>query len=220
MYQKTKPIISIHIPKCGGQSLTKVLRSWYGSKFYPHYKGPKSVPKKVQLNSFFGPKKGLCIHGHFNNHFGMGVDHYYPGSDQLITFLRDPLEMAISTFFYNQKLIAEGKFVQFEQARDIDEHLETRSSFLNFFLPIDINKDNYQRILDERFLHIGIIEDYQYSLNTLAEKIGKPKVDIEHVNTSKRFQSRSETSIRKFKEKSVFEYKVYDFAVNQLNSTK
>lgn len=76
-YDKEKPVISIHIPKCGGSSVRRVLKKWYKRKLYLHYfnEPKRKMPKKYNLKSLFGRnyKRGICIHGHYNKVTGFGI---------------------------------------------------------------------------------------------------------------------------------------------------
>lgn len=217
-YDRKTPLLSIHIPKCGGSSFTEALKEWYGSKLFFHYYDEKNnlMPKKVKLKSWFNGhyKKDVCIHGHFNHKRGFGIDDYYPEINQAITFLRDPIEIALSVFFYNQKLIKEGKNYRdgkkFEMTDDIDEFLENSNSYIKLFLPKELSIENIETTIDNYFVHIGIMEHYQKSMDILAEKLDKPKVQIPHINISQRTQKPSEDSIKKFKSKCELEYLLYE----------
>jgi len=104
-YEKEYPLISIHIPKAGGTSFTSVLRTWFGKRLYLHYFDPKhgTMPRKRNIKPGFFKRrfqKGVCIHGHFNKMRGFGVQDYYPEVNQFITVLRNPLELALSNYYY------------------------------------------------------------------------------------------------------------------------
>ena len=68
---------------------------------------------------------------------------------------------------------------------------------------MDTNIDNY-------FVHIGIMEHYQKSMDILAEKLHKPKIKITHNNISERTQKPSESSVKKFRSKHKLEYLLYE----------
>src|SRR5262245_8731415 len=96
LYDPEKPLISLHIPKCGGTSFRAVLQHWFGPNLYRHcfYERLTKPPRKYDLEG------GMCIHGHFNRKRQIGVSDYYPEVDQFITILRDPFEMTVSRYFY------------------------------------------------------------------------------------------------------------------------
>src|SRR3954471_2189740 len=95
-YDKDKPLISIHVPKCGGTSVLAMLGKWFGTRLYPHY-FDEELNRMPQRREFKG---GICIHGHFNRRRRTGVRDYYPEADQFITMLRDPFEMVVARYFY------------------------------------------------------------------------------------------------------------------------
>ena len=35
-YDPSQPLVSLHIPKTGGTSFTKVLEQWFGDRIYLH----------------------------------------------------------------------------------------------------------------------------------------------------------------------------------------
>lgn len=226
-YDKEIPLISIHIPKCGGSSFKEAVSKWYGKNLYFHYYNEKDglMPKKIKLKPWhlIGYKENLCIHGHFNHKRGFGVDDYYPEIKQAITFLRDPLETALSVFFYGHKLMKENKSYRngkkFEIINDIDEFLENRNSYISYFLPKGMNRNNINQYINDYFVHIGVMEHFQKSMDILAEKLNKPIIKIGHENISKRTQEPSKDSINKFKSKCEFEYYLYDRALELNNIT-
>src|SRR5215468_759555 len=118
-YNKDKPLISLHIPKCGGSSFHAVLERWFGMGLYLHYfRGPlnEERPRKYEL------KSGTCVHGHFSRRRKTGVLDYYPEAEQFIIIVRDPFEMAVSYYFY-AKGLGENRF------RDGKPRLPIREEF-------------------------------------------------------------------------------------------
>jgi len=144
-YNPGKPLISLHVPKCAGQSFRWLLTGWFCDNFFIHYfQQHNALPEKHPL------KPGMCIHGHFDRRKNMGATDYYPAVDQFITLLRDPLEMAISNYFFWKRkarqrqidlgIITEGGEHDY---KSIDDFFRKRhcSHILNF-LPDDLNADN------------------------------------------------------------------------------
>jgi len=146
-YEPKKALISLHIPKCGGQSFRRVLAGWFKDKFFIHYfQQYNRLPPLQQL------KPGICIHGHFNQEKGFGTEDYYPSVDQFITVLRDPLEMAISNYFFWKKIARKRqlesgvlKVGSKDDYRNIEDFFSKRpKSHLLNFLPQGISEKNYK----------------------------------------------------------------------------
>lgn len=79
--------------------------------------------------------------------------------------------------------------------------------------PREITLKNYQAVIEKRFIHLGVMEAYQTSINKLAEKLGKKRLEVDHLNKSCRYQQPSEGSVRKFKERHTLEYRIYEYAI-------
>jgi hypothetical protein len=223
-YNKKEILISLHIPKCGGTSFDRVLKKWFGFGFHRHYMNHSKIklPKKAPLLTLknYIP---ACIHGHFDKQTDtVGVFDYYPESKQFITLYRDPLEIQLSYYFYARKLIQDGNWFWNGKkinegdhlGKDVDEHLEQKSEYkwLTRFIAWQINENNYKEIIENNFIHIGITEDLQKSVDIFSEKLNKKKLNIGIENASKRSETPSESSIKKFKEKHHLEYLFYDYA--------
>jgi hypothetical protein len=225
VYDPKIPLISIHVPKCGGSSFLGVLQSWFGNNLHLHYFDEKTsaMPAKVPMRRFpFNSyKPGLCIHGHFNRYRKFGVDDYYPQIKQAITFLRDPLEITLSNFHYAHKLIKEDRLYREGEkitfTKDIDEYLEKTGSFIPYFFPADLDENKLEWYFSNYFIHVGVIEQYQRSIDQLAEKLGRPSVKIAAENRSARGAEPSASAVKKFQEKCRFEYLFYNYALKQVS---
>ena len=222
-YDKEKPLISIHIPKCGGTSFLAVLRGWFGKKLYTHYFDEKSckMPRMHSLRSGLFKrkfKKGICIHGHFNRKRRFGVSDYYPEIDQFIVILRDPLEMSLSNYFFVKKQrgarYRNGTVLRMEdQYENVNDYLLNHKTYLLYHFPEEITIENYEKILNQYFLYVGILEDIQVSVNILAKKLNFPKVITDHVNISKRDEQVAEEIKEEFVRNHYLEYAIYNYAL-------
>ena len=188
-YNPEKPLLSLHVPKCAGQSFRNLLQGWYGGNFFIHYfQQHDDLPLRRVLGA------GACIHGHFERTKGMGVEARYPDADQFITILRDPLETAISNYFFwkrkaRQRQIERGVIRAGGEGdyRSIDDFFRKRprSHMLNF-LPGPLTRENYREILERRFVWIGLVENLDRAVPVLAARLGFPPVVIGRINASPR----------------------------------
>jgi hypothetical protein len=190
------------------------LKEWFGRKLYKHYfQQYNALPPKQKL------KPGICIHGHFNRTKGFGVMDYYPNVDQYISVLRDPIEIAISNYFF-WKFKAREKQLQLGIIEEEGEHdyqniddfftKRPRSHLLNF-MPTELTIDNYREIFDKYFVYIGVVEDIQVSVNILAEKLGFPVVEIRQINPSARDEELSDDIRDEFIANNQLEFEIYNY---------
>lgn len=210
-YEKEKPLISIHVPKCAGSSFFELLKKWFDGNCYKHYFNENSnkMPPKHVL------RLGICIHGHFNKKRKFGVIAYYPEVDQFITILRDPFEIAISDYFYVKKKGEDSSRNgrKFKYKKNINEHIRDKKPFMLLHMPYEMTLENYKEILDKYFIYIGIVDDLQTSVNVLARKLGFPPVEIEHSNISERDEEVLKEVREEYKNKYPLEYAIYNYAL-------
>ncbi|HWB52633.1 MAG TPA: hypothetical protein VG722_00505 [Tepidisphaeraceae bacterium] len=196
-YDPGQALISIHVPRTGGNSVRMCLENWFGPRgFYTHYvdEAVGGAPERHVL----GP--GNCVHGHFNKYRGYGVRDYYPECRQWIIFLRDPFEQHVSLFFYLRRNEGMqffsgravpgsawkgfGDFLQFmSDNRDV-----LQTSFANTFLahlPVDHERASADEILSQ-FIHVGITEELGASLRLLAAKLERSELEMPRVNSAER----------------------------------
>jgi hypothetical protein len=213
-YEPGKPLISLHIPKCAGQSFRRVLEQWYGSRFYIHYfQQNHALPPRHEL------KPGTCIHGHFNRTRGFGVMDYYPEVPQFITVWRDPLETAISNYFFwktkaREKQLKNGiiKAADENDYRDIADFFTKRpKSGMLDFMPCELTPANYKEILETKFVWIGLVENLQESVAVLARVLGFEPVLLERINASPRDEELSPVLREAFLQANALEFEIYSY---------
>jgi hypothetical protein len=220
LYNPEKFLISIHIPKTAGTSFLLVLEEWFNEKLHKHYFKEREgvMPDKLDFKNSNTTQQGVCIHGHFNKNRGFGVKDYYPEAEQFIAVIRDPLELHLSCYFYNQKLskndnwYRNGKKMK-EKQLEIDEYLRTTKSFILNFLPWELTLDNFQEIISSNFVHLGIAEDMQKTVDIISEKLNKPKIEVPITNVSPRTNQPSQSAIEDFRSRHELEYAIYNYAV-------
>jgi hypothetical protein len=211
-YDPGRALISIHIPKSGGTSFKEVLMHWFGRDLYLHYYDEENnlKPKKIPLEA------GICIHGHFNKTRGFGVYDYYPEAEQYITVLREPLELHLSNYFFIKKNV--GRKRHFRNGshqgfpwKDVDDYLDSARSFILIHFPWEISRDNYKRIFEKYFIHMGCTDQLQEFVNRLAVKLGKESIRVSTENISERDERPSPRAVKTWRDRHRLEYAVYDF---------
>jgi hypothetical protein len=214
-YDAEKPLISLHVPKCAGQSFRRVLEQWYGTRLFLHYYQQHcDYPPKHDL------KPGICIHGHFNRTRGFGVREYYPEAGQFITVLRDPLQAAISNYFFwktkaREKQMQRGIIKPGDEHdyRDIDDFFSKRPKCAMLdFMPCELTPANFREILETKFVWIGLVETLQESVAGLAGRLGFAPLPLERINASARDEELSPVRRDRFNRDNELEFAIYHYA--------
>ncbi|MBI5561773.1 MAG: hypothetical protein HY894_02805 [Deltaproteobacteria bacterium] len=224
-YDPDKPLISVHVPKCAGMSFRVVLEKWFGGRLYLHYfnEAENRMPERRDLR-VAGPgsefKRGVCIHGHFNAARGFGAMDYYPEVDQFITILREPVEMALSNYFFRKKLGAachrDGVSRPIaEEYGCVEEFLRRSPVSLLSRMPFELTFDNYEEMLERRFVYVGITEDLQASVAALAGRLGFQATDVPVRNTSEHNEDVPASLKEEYRESHALEYAIYEHALRR-----
>ena len=218
-YEPDEPLIFIHIPKTAGASTRCVVQQWFGDRLSLHYYNEKSgKPPERRILAERG-KEPRIVYGHFNSLRGFGVQDYYPEVRQFITMLREPFEMAVSGYFYVRKAGADWKDPSRVPRESLADYLENHTlNMLNHF-PDKITLDNYQEVIESKFVSIGITEHLAESLRHIAEKVGKrfDPASLPRLNATARDHSANDESLReRFVKQHPLEYAVYQYALGRL----
>lgn len=225
VYDRNKPLFSLHVAKCGGASISRLLNHFYGERLRQHYIGPGDV-----LPPRYDPGPGICIHGHFEDAKGTGVFDYYPQAEQFITTLRDPFEIHVSWYHYAKRLknnpITREKNPWLKNvADDVNEYIEMIIEKINTdpgpseiggmleSMPCELTLDNFETYLDNNFVHIGIVEDLQASAVSLARRLGVYPRQITISNKSHHDETPKPELRDEYRRTHELEYAVYDYAV-------
>lgn len=163
---------------------------------------------------------GICIHGHFNNEGGYGARDYYPEINQYITMLRHPFDITISNYFYVKQHAATSfrdgaPHIIIEKKWTLLEYLKNRKkSFLLSFFPPGISLENYRQLINENFIYIGIVDDMEKSVNTLAKKLGFPALSVSHENKSSWDEYVPDEIRQEFIRSNPLEIAIYEYALS------
>lgn len=216
-YDKSEPLICIHVPKAAGSSAKKFFSNWYNDNFINHYFDEEKALMPVKHNIFdiHTCDMPVLVYGHFNRLRGFGVEDYYPDVKQFVTILRDPFELTVSHYFYVRKNSSGWK----DKSHTIDEHniekylKSAKVNMLNHF-PLEVTKENYKDIIEEFFVEIGITEMLGESMKRIAKKLNKPYDAslLGNYNATERDQSVPDYLKEMFLEKNALEYEVYNYA--------
>lgn len=219
-YNKNKPLIFIHIPKCAGTSVDSVLKKWFRKNFLRHgfikqNKWYRSTPYDL--------RPGICISGHFSRRRNGGVQFLYPEVDQFITFLREPFEAQLSQYFFWKKkrrktLIDQGilKEGSEEDFKNVNDFMDKRNkSFLLNFTPCEVTIDNFKEVFNKYYVYIGVVEDIQTSMDVLANKLHFPPQKIGRFNPSERNEKVPDELKEEFIKNNQLEYHIYNYILRR-----
>lgn len=180
-YDPALPLFSLHVPKCGGQSFAPILNQWFKDAVHTHYYD--EIHGMLPVVHSLSP--GSVVHGHFSRSKRTEVERFYPEASQFISFIRSPFDIAVSEYFY-LKESSSNWLTKRDIARSLESHLErslsSRHDPLFGFLPQRTGGQRIGEFIQSHFVFLGLFDEYQYSVDWLAELLGKPRVHVPHIN--------------------------------------
>lgn len=204
-----------HLMKCGGTSLFVALEKWFKTiddnillEDLNSY-----VEKKFNINIFHNE---ICLRAHFQRP-GIYLHERYPellerkNECRIFTFIRDPLSIKISKHYFLKAINAMDKDF------NIKKDLLSESNFIANLLPC--NEKNYKEVID-RYYFVGIVEKFQESFDIFADLIGKKKVVIPYLNTTKKdsqLDNLTPDFMKEFKLKNKLDYDIYDYCLEKFS---
>ncbi|WP_296175486.1 sulfotransferase family 2 domain-containing protein [uncultured Brevundimonas sp.] len=220
VYDPDKLLVSVHIPKTAGTSLTTALRTWFGDRLRLHY---RNVERPI---SAADDTPGACVHGHFHPSEGAGVRDYFPHADQFITVMRDPFQRMISLWRFLNAMQQNGNTIP------VLEHTPTFDLWFAWQreraesdpvtrvlaqLPDRVTPSTIQSVFDHGFVAVGVSERFEETLRVFAHTLGRPRVDQIHVNRT-RFDDNIDYKSYRSVHEQVFslEYEAYALAEQRL----
>jgi hypothetical protein len=222
-FDPQKPLIFIHVPKSAGTAVKNIVTGWFPRRLHLHYhnEAQAKAPTRIAADVLADVNAPPVIYGHFNKLRGFGVEDYYPTVSQFVTILRDPLETAVSHYFYVRKQSEDWKDQSRVPVDDLETHLsQVILNALNHF-PREMNLTNFKDIIDEYFIEIGITEMLPESLGRIAQKLGKnfDPTMLEVVNVTERDQDVPAAYRDRFVEKHPLDFAVYNYAKSKFAKT-
>jgi len=197
-------IVSVHIPKTAGTSFRRILETIYGDHLVIDHPWRKLRPLWAQRNpADFGRgylhaalKDVRCIHGHFNAEKYSVLPN--AGFDiQLVTWLRDPIERAVSAYYFlRDKPPPENPerctpWEQKAKVLDIQSYFEETRHWCNTM------SRQLAGVPISNFKFIGIVEEFDVSLQRFVRTFDLPPIGVmpfERKNPKKQAYEKYEVS--------------------------
>ena len=203
-----------HLPRCGGTSLRQSIGETK-TAFSDYRIGWGGVyPLKYPINKL---GTGDCLCGHFETE-GYYLFQRYPEIAtnrrfRLFTFLRDPLDLSISEYFYRLKNDQ-------EMDSSLLEYLLAQNNYLARILGVD--RSNLRERMD-RYDFIGVVEKYEESLLGLSALMECNGLTLNRINGAERNDLLNEITPEvkeKFKEQNSLDYLIYKYAIEKFDQTR
>jgi len=218
-YDPSLPLIALHVPKTAGISVKEIFKGWFGEGLLQHYSNGEKLPKLHDIDHLHSRQRPVVVYGHFNRRRRFGVEHYYPQAKQFVTILRDPFDRAVSGYFYacmNQH--DAGLRASAEKGLE-EKVMDPSFTMLNHF-PCEITMENFQEVIETRFIEVGVTEQLDESMLRIAKRLGKPYVagSLPHLNASTRGELIPDGLRERFREARRLDYAVYDYVRAKLGT--
>ncbi|MFC0012017.1 glycosyltransferase [Devosia nitrariae] len=208
----TKPItyryLFHHMPKTAGTSTRQVFQAWFRWVHNDYRKGWIAGPLPDRLDlSDVGPDD--LIMGHFELP-QLRLRRRYPeiwsGPEwRLFSIVRDPLELALSNYFFAHKRRADDPTFK---PTTLSRHLRRKGQSA-FCLHFGCSEKTWRKTID-RYWFIGTMERLEESLAYVADTLGKPLPEIPHENATERPVCPDPEDVEIFAKLNALDYEIYN----------
>ncbi|MGC1480699.1 MAG: sulfotransferase family 2 domain-containing protein [Chthoniobacterales bacterium] len=238
-------VVFNHIPKCYGTSMRKYFRQFTT----PHPDYVATFDSEESFGKLRYDPATLCAEdfllGHFNS-VGKHLSDRYPEvlADErfkIFTFLREPLEMQTSLFYYTLKKKPHVAERQAERFESLEAYL--RKTYNSMASSFPCTAENFEEVLG-RYFFLGVADQVETSMQVLVARTleifrrapqsrsvvralrgleAVEKIGLPHENKSARDRQATEISdetMAIFRERNTLDYALYDYAVKQLAEAK
>ena len=164
-------VLSVHVPKTGGVSFRRILAQLYQEDFLLKY---------WQMTDAYGrvvtaiPENVRCIHGHFPPDVLLPT---YPGA-RLITWVRDPVERVVSSYYHRLR--------DPDWQHPVTRELHEKKLSVVEFAALDLMRNETARFFGSKrpadFAFIGRMETFEVSLARFLREFGFGEVAIPREN--------------------------------------
>jgi hypothetical protein len=215
IYDPSRPLVFVHIPKTAGISVRAVVKGWFGDKMFRHYWNES----EGRIDGFAGwsfltEQVPATVYGHFNRTRGFGVDQSYPAADQFVTIMREPFEQRISNYHYllqcGQPVL--DRVYARTGTHSLESFLLTPALSQLHHFPVPVTWGNHAELVDNGFLALGTTEALPATLTRIAAALGKAfdPARLERLNVTKVPKVVPHGLRAAFREVHALEYAVYD----------
>ncbi len=216
--------IFLHIPKCGGSTLHDIMHREYGkpSEFVRVIHRTDDIPSFIALPEEIRHKVHVLIgHGRY------GLHEYLCGESRYITFLRDPIDRALSAYYYDksfaysviwQKDLSLRQYYEGDYA-PWDKNIQTKkiAGVVNDMAPCtDKEFDQAMHNLKHNIDFVGFVEYFDESLMALKSQFAwrrMPYYRRRNITRNRRgIDSIAPSELDLLREVNVYDMKLYAYA--------
>jgi len=215
----------MHIPKTAGTTLRDIVDFQYGRENILTYYNQNSHHLIDNLNSFLykNPNyRGLI------GHYQYGVHKNIPLDTRYITFLRDPISRCISE--YNERITKDPDTYRntdgtlFSILQMIDFHLHDFSNLQTKYISgvskgtkiTWIHVDKALKNIKNNFLHVGFVEQFDETLDTLSQILHWERYDYKILNKKENQANLDTKTINRLVELNKEDIQLYKECLNRV----